>query len=57
MRELADMTFIGVDVRDQPVAQVEPSAVAIWNHLKVAHDIIAVAHALWNRRAAPRETA
>jgi len=55
MRELADMTFIGVDVRDQPVAQVDPSAVAIWNHLKVAHDIIAVAHALWNRRAAAQQ--
>jgi hypothetical protein len=52
MRELADMTFIGMDVRDEPVAQVNPSAVAIWNHLKVAHDIIAAAHALWNRRAA-----
>ena len=53
MRELADMTFIGVDVRDEPIAQVDPSAVAIWKHLKVAHDIISVAHALWNRRAAP----
>lgn len=55
MRELADMTFIGVDVRDEPIAQVDPSAVAIWNHLKVAHDIITVAHALWNRRAAAQE--
>lgn len=49
------MTFIGVDVRDEPVAQVDPSAVAIWNHLKVAHDIITVAHALWNHRAAAQE--
>ncbi|WP_136588176.1 MULTISPECIES: hypothetical protein [Actinomycetes] len=55
MRELADMTFIGVDVRDEPVAQVDPSAVAIWNHLKVAHDIITAAHVLWNHRAAAQE--
>lgn len=50
--ELSDMKFVGVDVRDQPIAHVEPSAVSIWNHLRVAHELIAEAHALWNRRAA-----
>ncbi len=52
MNELADMKFIGVDGRDQPIAHVEPSAIAIWNHLKAAHEVISVAHSLWNRRAA-----
>jgi hypothetical protein len=50
---LADMRFIGIDARNEPVAHVEPSAVAIWNHLNVAHEVIREAHALWNRRAAP----
>ncbi|WP_100812234.1 hypothetical protein [Microbacterium sp. BR1] len=54
---LADMQFIGVDVRDQPIAHVEPSAVAIWNHLDVAHKMISQAHELWNRRAAPPSNA
>lgn len=52
MQQLADIRFIGVDVRDQPIAHVDPSAVAIWNHLKVAHTLITVAHQLWNERAA-----
>lgn len=52
MNELADMKLIGVDVRDQPIAYVEPSAIAIWNHLKAAHEVIRVAHSLWNNRAA-----
>lgn len=52
--ELADMKYIGVDVRDQPVAHIEPSAVSIWNHLKVAHELISEAHQLWNMRAAKR---
>lgn len=48
---LADMKFIGVDHRDQPVADVEPSAVSVWNHLSVANELITRAHALWNIRA------
>lgn len=48
---LADMTLLGVDHRDQPVAHVEPSAVSVWNHLSVAHELITRAHALWNSRS------
>jgi len=48
---LADMKLIGVDHRDEPVAHVEPSAVSVWNHLKVAHELITRAHALWNTRS------
>ncbi|MGK0721792.1 hypothetical protein [Leucobacter sp. W1478] len=54
MSQLSDITFIGVDVRDEPVAHMEPSLVTIWNHLKVAHTIIETAHVLWNKRADPR---
>lgn len=53
VRTLADMQFVGVDVRDQPIAHFEPSAIEIWNHLNVAHQMISVAHQLWNQRAAP----
>lgn len=51
--QLSDMKFIGVDVRNEPVAHMEPSLVAIWNHLKAAHAIIETAHMLWNKRADP----
>jgi len=54
MNLFADMKFSGVDVRDEPIAHLEPSAVTIWKHLEVAHLVISVAHALWNRRAAAR---
>ncbi|MEV4902495.1 hypothetical protein AB0K08_14280 [Citricoccus sp. NPDC055426] len=50
--QLSDVRFVGVDVRDEPVAHMEPSLVTIWNHLQVAHTIIEAAHMLWNKRAA-----
>jgi len=50
---LGDMKLLGVDHRDEPVAHVEPSTVAVWNHLNVANELITRAHALWNRRAKP----
>lgn len=53
MSQLSDVKFIGVDVRDQPVAHMEPSLVTIWNHLKAAHTMIETAHNLWNKRAKP----
>lgn len=52
MNQLADLKFVGVDVRDSPVAHAEPSAVSIWKHLEAALAMIACAHALWNARAA-----
>lgn len=52
IQTLADARFIGVDVRNRPIAHFEPSAVAIWNHLNAAHAMIEQAHQLWNRRAA-----
>ncbi|MFF0911850.1 hypothetical protein ACFWZW_14250 [Microbacterium enclense] len=57
IQTLADARFIGVDVRDRPIAHFEPSAVAIWNHLQAAHSMIEQAHQLWNQRAAaPKPT-
>ena len=53
MSQLSDVKFIGVDVRDEPIAHMEPSLVTIWSHLNVAHTIIETAHALWNKRADP----
>lgn len=51
LRGLSDMKLIGVDHRNRPVAHVEPSAVSIYRHLKVALQLISKAHQLWNDRA------
>jgi hypothetical protein len=51
---LADMSLLGVDARDRPVAHVEPSAVAVWQHIRIAHELIEQAHQLWNLRARAR---
>lgn len=48
---LADLRFIGVDVRDEPVAHADPSASSIWKHLDVAMRLIGRAHELWNLRS------
>lgn len=53
MSQLADLRFIGVDVRNAPVAHAEPSAASIWKHLEAALTLIGRAHELWNMRAAP----
>jgi hypothetical protein len=53
MRLLSDIKLIGVDVRDNLVGHVEPSAANIFLHLKASHDLISKAHELWNRRAKP----
>lgn len=52
MSQLADLKFIGVDVRNAPVAHAEPSAASIWKHLEAALTLISRAHELWNMRAA-----
>ncbi len=48
---LADLRFIGVDVRDQPVAHAEPSGAAIWKHLEASILLIRHAHRFWNLRS------
>lgn len=55
MSQLADLKFIGVDVRDSPIAHAEPSALSIWKHLEAALTMVRRAHELWNMRAAAPE--
>ena len=50
-RQLADLRFVGVDVRNSPIAHAEPSAASIWKHLEAALQMVNSAHRLWNRRA------
>lgn len=54
MHQLADMRFIGVDVRDAPIVNAEPSAASIWKHFEAVLHMINSAHALWNKRAGER---
>jgi len=51
MTELSDLSLIGVDFRNEPVALAEPSLVSILAYFKVTITLINAAHALWNRRA------
>jgi hypothetical protein len=51
LRDLSDVSLLGVDHRNRPVAHLEPSAVSIRAHLKVTVDLINKAHQLWNIRA------
>lgn len=53
LRDLSDISVLGVDHRNRPVAHMEPSAVSIHAHLKVTIHLINRAHQLWNKRAKP----